>query len=156
MVTSMCARDKGTGGRPPTMSRTVEPATALRYLRLLLRLGGVLLVCAFPTMLLPPDWMAATHQWLGLGDFPRRPIVDYLARSVAALYGFHGVLLFIIASDCRKYRALITYVAVMNVTLGAMLVAVDVFAGMPTVWTLAEGPPLILVGLAIGWLNSRL
>jgi hypothetical protein len=133
----------------------LEPATALRYLQLLLRLGGVLLICAFPTMLLPPDWMAATHQWLGLGEFPRQSIVDYLARSVAALYGFHGILLFIIAADCLKYRVMVTYIAVMNVALGAMLVAVDVFAGMPPLWTLAEGPPLIVMGLAIGWLNAR-
>jgi hypothetical protein len=130
-------------------------SAAFRYLRLLLRLDGAVLVCAFPTMLLPPDWMAATHEWLGLGEFPRRPVVDYLARSVAVLYGFHGVLLFIIATDCGKYRALITYVAVMNVVFGAMLIAVDLFAGLPTLWTLAEGPPLIVMGLAIGWLNAR-
>ena len=56
----------------------------LRLLEVLLRAGGTILVTAFAAMLLPVDWMAATHEWLGLGAFPRAPVVDYLARSVSA------------------------------------------------------------------------
>jgi hypothetical protein len=62
--------------------------TARSLLVFLLRLGGTMTVLAFPAMLLPPDWMAATHRWLGMGELPEAPVVDYLARSVSALYGF--------------------------------------------------------------------
>ena len=125
----------------------------LRLLRLLLRIGGTVLVTAFAAMLLPVDWMAATHEWLGLGAFPRLPVVDYLARSVSALYGFHGILLFIIAHDPQKYRSLIWYLVFMNVTLGLMLIGVDLHAGLPWLWTLVEGPSLIALGLLMGALN---
>jgi hypothetical protein len=125
------------------------------YLRFVLRVGGCLLVSAFPTLLLPVDWMAASHEWLGMGEFPRRPVVDYLARSAAALYGFHGILLFIVAHDLVRYRPIVSYLVVMNVTLGLMLVAVDLHAGLPAWWTLVEGPSLIILGALIYVLNSQ-
>lgn len=119
----------------------------------MLRAGGAVLVLAFLAMLLPVEWMAATHTWLGLGELPRAPVVDYLARSVAALYGFHGILLFIVATDPEKYRAIVRYLAFMNIGLGLMLLAIDVHAGLPLFWTLAEGPMLIGMGLLLGVLN---
>lgn len=128
--------------------------TRLRLLTLLLRCGGTLLVTAFAAMLLPVDWMAATHAWLGLGAFPRTPVVDYLARTVSALYGFHGILLFLIARDPVTYRSLVRYLVFMNVTLGLMVIAVDVHAGLPLPWILAEGPSLIVVGVLL-WLLNR-
>jgi hypothetical protein len=36
--------------------------------------------------------MAATHAWLGMGDFPRAPLVDYLARSASLMYAQHGAV----------------------------------------------------------------
>jgi hypothetical protein len=131
----------------------LDPVTRLRYLRLLLRLGGTLLVTAFFAVLLPADWMAATHQWLGMGEFPRAPVVDYLARSVAALYGFHGILLFVIAADPARYRTIVRYLAFMNLALGVMLIAIDLQAGLPLYWTLAEGPSVLLVGVLLHVLN---
>ena len=122
----------------------------------LLRVGGVVTVTAFLAICLPVDWMASTHERLGLGDFPRAPVVEYLARSIAALYGFHGVLLLIVATDPRGFRRIVWYVAGMNVTFGVMMVAIDVAAGMPSLWTIAEGPPIIAFGIIIGLLNRSL
>ena len=130
--------------------------TRVQYLRLVLRFGGCVLAAAFLAMLLPVDWMAGTHEWLGLGEFPRRPLVDYLARSVAALYGFHGILLFIVAGDPQRYEPIVRYLVFMNVTLGAMLVAVDLHAGLPMLWTLLEGPPLVVTGVLIEFLSRGL
>jgi hypothetical protein len=79
-----------------------ERATQEKILVALLRISGVILVTAFPMMLLPVSWMAATHEWLGLGKFPESLLVDYLTRSIAALYGFHGVLLFVGDDDRRR------------------------------------------------------
>lgn len=130
------------------------PENRLRLLRLLLRAGASVLVTAFAAMLLPVDWMAATHEWLGMGEFPRRPVVDYLARSVAGLYGFHGILLFIVAQDPVKYRTIVSYLAFMNAAFGLMMIAVDLHAGLPWFWTLAEGPSLLLIGILLAALNG--
>jgi hypothetical protein len=124
-----------------------------RLLVVLLRLGGVLTASAFLTIVLPVEWMAAAHRALGLGDFPRAPVVDYLARSIAALYGFHGVLLLIVSTDPVRYRPIIKYFAVMNVLFGGIVLAIDLHAGLPLLWTLAEGPPVAGFGAAIALLN---
>ncbi len=123
---------------------------------MLLRLGGVLTGSAFLAVLLPADWMAGIHAWLGMGDLPREPIVDYLARTVAALYGFHGVMLFIVASDPVRFRPLVRYIAAMNLIFGASLIVIDWHAGLPIWWTLGEGPPLVAVGALVAWLSRSL
>jgi len=122
-------------------------------LQLLLRLAGVITTFAFLAMLLPTDWMASTHERLGLGEFPRSPLVDYLTRSVAALYGFHGALLLLISRDPVKYRTIVQFVAVINVAFGVMMLLIDLHAGMPWWWTVGEGPPIIVFGVVIGYLN---
>lgn len=127
--------------------------TRLRLLTALLRLAGVSTVTAFFAVLLPPAWMAATHEWLGLGEFPRAPVLDYLARSAAALYGFHGVLVLLVSTDPERYRPFVWYVAFVNITFGVMLVAIDLYAGMPWWWTAGEGPLVIAFGLALVFLN---
>jgi len=127
-----------------------------RPLVLLLRCGAVLTGSAFLAMFLPVESMASTHRWLGLGEFPRAPIVDYLARSVAAFYGFHGVLLFLISTDVVRFRPLVWYVAVMNVLLGVTLLAIDVHAGLPAYWIALEGPPVIVIGLLVAFFSWRL
>ena len=124
-----------------------------RLLTLLLQLAGGVTVMAFPAMLLPVDWMASTHARLGLGEFPRSPVVVYLARSIAALYGFHGVLLLLISRNPMHYRTIVQYVGVMNVAMGIFLVLIDLDATMPSWWTAGEGPPIIAFGLVVLLLN---
>lgn len=123
------------------------------WLKLLLRLAGAVTFSAFFAMFLPVEWMAASHRWLGLGEFPRSPVVDYLARSIAALYGFHGVLLLLIATDPIKYSTIVQFVAIMNILFGIMVFVIDLHAGMPWFWTALEGPPIVVMGMAIGYLN---
>ena len=113
------------------------------------------MVVAFLAMLMPTAWMASTHRWLGLGEFPDRPVVEYLARSISALYGFHGVLLLIVAGDTVHYRALVNYVAIMNVAFGLIVFAIDLEAGMPLFWTAAEGPPIAVFGVLLFLLGRR-
>jgi hypothetical protein len=120
---------------------------------LLLRLAGAFTTTAFLAMFLPVDWMAAVHRAIGLGELPRAPVVDYLARSVAAFYGFHGVLLLLVSTDVVRYRLLVWYVAVLNVVFGVILLVIDLHAGMPLVWTLFEGPSIIVFGVIVGLLN---
>lgn len=127
----------------------------LQLIVFLLRLGGAATFCAFFAMFLPTDWMASTHARLGLGEFPRSALVDYLTRSVAALYGFHGCLLFVVSTDPVKFRAIVWYVAVMNVLFGLIMLAIDLHAGLPLAWTLAEGPPIAAFGVVLAFLNWK-
>ena len=129
---------------------------ALATLVLVLRFGGVLLTLAFAAVFLPTSWMAVVHNWLGMGEFPAAPLTDYLARSVSALYGFHGVLLFIIAGDPVRYERIVLYLGVTNIVFGLMLFAIDLHAGLPLLWTAFEGPPVVGLGVLVLYLRSRL
>ena len=115
----------------------------------ILRLSAAGLMLAFFAILLPADWMAMTHERIGLGPFPRTAIVDYLARSIAALYGFHGVFVWMVSRDPVRYRPFVWFAATMNVLFGAMMLAIDLHAGMPAIWTAIEGPAIMMAGVAI-------
>jgi hypothetical protein len=130
--------------------------TSQQTLALVLRCGGCLLTLAFAAVFLPTSWMAATHDWLGLGEFPAAPITDYLARSVSALYGFHGVLLFIVASDPVRYERIVLYLGVANIVFGLMLFGIDVHAGLPRWWTAVEGPPVAGLGVLLLYLRRKM
>jgi hypothetical protein len=132
----------------------VTPQRSLAALVLFLRFGGVLLILAFGAVVLPTNWMAATHGWLGMGEFPAAPLTDYLTRSVSALYGFHGVLLFIVSGDPARYERIVLYLGVMNVVFGLMLFAIDLHAGLPLAWTFLEGPVLVGIGVLVLYLRS--
>ena len=127
-----------------------------RILIVLLRLFGGVTVLAFAAMFLPVDWMAATHRWLGLGEFPRAPVVDYLTRSVSSLYGFHGILVLLVSRSPAHYRSIVRYLGVMYVLVGIIAVVIDLHASMPLWWTIVEGPPTAVTGAAILYLSRSL
>lgn len=110
---------------------------------------------AFFAVFMSSESMASTHKWLGLGEFPDGPMIEYLARSVAAFYGFHGVLLFVVSSDPVRLRPIVTFIAVFNILFGAMLVVIDTRVGLPTWWTASEGPSIIVIGVLLALLNAR-
>ena len=134
----------------------MTPERAKSLLVLLLRFGGVLLSLAFAAIFLPTSWMATSHAWLGLGEFPASPLTDYLTRSVSGLYGFHGVLLFIVATDPVRYQRIVLYLGVMNILFGIALLGIDLHAGMPALWTWFEGPPLVAIGIVTIYLRSKM
>ncbi len=126
-----------------------------RLLQILLRIGGVTMLTAFFAIFLPVRWMAATHEWLGLGEFPTSPLVDYLTRSASLLYAWHGGILLVISADVRRYRPLLLYLGIATAIGGLILLGIDLHAGMPAYWTLAEGPPVAVLGCLMVWLVSR-
>ena len=127
-----------------------------RFLVVFLRLFGGVTVLAFLAMLLPVDWMASTHRWLGLGEFPRAPIVDYLARSVSSLYGFHGVLVLLVSRDVVRYRSIVLYLGWMYILAGVFAVVIDLYAPLPWYWTAVEGPSTLVSGALILYLSRSL
>ena len=121
-----------------------------------LRFSGSVLLLAFPCVFLPTDWMAAMHHRLGLGEFPESVLVEYLTRSVAALYGFHGCLLLVASRDVHRFRDIVVYIALMNIFFGCFVIGIDLHAGLPWFWTLGEGPPLVILGVWMFVLQRRL
>src|SRR5215471_12255409 len=63
-----------------------------KVLVLLLRIVGVPALFALVAVFMPVSWMAATHRWLGLGEMPTGPVVEYLARSLSAFYAVTSAL----------------------------------------------------------------
>src|SRR5579883_583396 len=87
---------------------------------------------------MPSSWMAATHRWLGLGEMPTGPVVEYLARSLSAFYAVMGALCLVVAADLERYRPLVRFLGMAFALLSLVLLGVDVAAGMPWWWTASE------------------
>ncbi len=120
-----------------------------RWLVLLLRVGGLLTGSAVFAVFLTDEAMASSHHALGLGEFPRAPLTSYLTRSLSAMYAFHGVVLWVLSTDVRRYRPMIVAVGWATAALGLLLTGIDLTAPMPSWWTLAEGPWVTVVGLVL-------
>src|SRR5262245_48226303 len=86
--------------------------TSGKALVLLLRLAGVSALFALVAVFMPFSWMVATHRWLGLGEMPDGPVVEYLARSVSAFYALFGALFLVVASDPERYRPVVRFLGV--------------------------------------------
>jgi hypothetical protein len=127
-----------------------------RLLTLLLTLVGGLLALAAVAIVMPFEWMAALHRALGLGGLPALPIIQYLTRSVSAVYVTWGALFLYLALDVRRHVRLIRFVMIIKMLCGAVLIAIDIVVGMPWYWTVCEGPPIIVVAAGIWWLAYRL
>ena len=50
-----------------------------KYLKLLLQAFGAVTAVALVPFVMPRSWMAAVHDWLGMGVLPDNPVVEYLA-----------------------------------------------------------------------------
>src|SRR5215468_8104293 len=117
-----------------------------KALVLLLRLVGVGALFALVAVFMPVSWMAATHRWLGLGEMPTGPVVEYLARSLSAFYAVMGALCLVLATDLERYRPLVRFLGVAFALMSVVLLGVDLAAGMPWWWTASEGPGGVLFG----------
>lgn len=126
-----------------------------RFLQILLRVGGITMLLATFAIFMPVSWMASSHEWLGMGEFPESTLVDYLTRSISFLYAIHGGLLLVVSGNIQRYRPVLLYLGITGVVGGVLLTGIDLHAGMPSWWTLAEGPPVALIGLLITWLVLR-
>ena len=128
--------------------------TKERLLVWLLRLSGLATVVAFPTALLPAQWMEVVHQKLGMGAMPNGAVTQYMARSLSLLYGFHGLLTLLASTDVRRFRPIIGFIGWMLLSMGPAMTLIDLHSGLPIYWTLLEGPPLFAAGAAVLWLRG--
>jgi hypothetical protein len=126
-----------------------------RLLAAFLRLEGSIEMLAFIAAAMPFTWMAGTHRWLGLGELPAAPLMDYMIRSVSLLYGMHGVLLWFLAVDVTRYRALIVYTAISYLVAAGAFAIIDVSNAMPWWWTFSEVGSVLWLALLFFWLLRK-
>ena len=117
-----------------------------KALVLLLRIVGVGALFALVAVVMPASWMAATHRWLGLGEMPTAPVVEYLARSLSAFYAVMGALCLVLTTDLERYRPLVRFLGVAFALMSLVLLGVDLAAGMPWWWSASEGPGGVVFG----------
>jgi hypothetical protein len=126
-----------------------------RLLAALLRLEGAIEMLAFVAVVMPRGWMAATHRWLGMGELSAFPLLDYMIRSVSLLYGLHGVLLLLLATDVTRFRLLIIYTAASYLLAAVAFIAIDVGNSMPWWWSVSEVGSVFWLGLVLLWLLRK-
>jgi hypothetical protein len=126
------------------------------WLKLLLRLWGAPPLLAIVAVVMPYSWMAAVHEWLGMGLLPDKPILDYLARYASAFAVFYGAVLFVLATDVHRYARLITLQAILIIVFSAIGCAFGLRAGMPAWWMAADVASCWLFCGAMLWLQRRI
>lgn len=134
----------------------LTPKRAETLLRWLLIANGVMTLMALPAAFMPTAWMDMFHRRLELGPLPEGPIVQYLARSVSALYAAFGSLTLVIAWDLRRFAPLVTWWGIVAILFGAILLWVDTHAPMPAHWTWGEAPYTVLTGIVVLILQGRM
>jgi hypothetical protein len=126
-----------------------------RALVILLRIVGVPALFAMVAVFMPFSWMVATHRWLGLGEMPTGPVVEYLARSLSAFYALAGAFCLVLAAELERYRPLVRFVGVAFALMGVVILAVDLAAGMPWWWSASEGPGGVVFGALLFLLAKK-
>jgi hypothetical protein len=121
----------------------------------LLRLTGATEILAFIAVVMPRAWMEAGHTWLGIGEMAHGPLIMFMIRQASYTYGMHGVSLWILASDVRRFRKLIIFNG-LSFTLAALVFFwIDYSSGMPWFWTISDALGCAFFGVALLWLNRK-
>lgn len=128
---------------------------AERQLKWLLRGLGVFDLLALGGVIMPEHCMAVIHAWLGMGELPDAPVVQYLARSASLMYAQHAVVFLFLSRDVRRYRPLISLMAVIAIVSGVALLAIDLWTAIPVFWTVIEGPGYMVLASAVLALQRR-
>ena len=127
----------------------MNPIRAEFLLRCLLVFNGVMVLLALLAVFMPTAWMDYLHRGLILEPLPRGPIVEYLTRSVSALYAAFGSLTLLIAWDLKRFGPVVTWWGLMAIVFGCILFWVDTIAPMPEHWKWGEAPFLLLTGAVV-------
>ena len=137
------------------MNASLPVTRTERALKILLRVNGVVMAMAILAVFMPLDWMNDTHRYLGMGEVPRAPIFEYLARTISFLYFVHGMLCLLLSTDVRRFGPIVTYLALVGLAFAALVFWIDIKVKMPLTWTLTEAPAIMLISIIILILRLR-
>ncbi len=119
----------------------------------LLRVVGFLQLLAFIAVVMPRSWMEAGHEWLGLGTMPSGPLLDFMIRQSSYVYGWSGLMLWLMSTNVSRYRPLLVLTGLSFLLAGPVFAWIDVAAGMPSYWAIFDGVGCFAFGAALLWLN---
>jgi hypothetical protein len=126
-----------------------------RWLVFVLRFGASVMALALLAVVMPTEWMRLSNAGLGLEAFPDLPLFQYLTRSLALLYAVHGGLLWLASTDVVGLRPLVRYMGGSAIFFGAVVLGIDLAAGMPWYWTALESGGVTANGVVVLWLDRR-
>lgn len=126
-----------------------------KALSTLLFIQAGILACALPAVVTPTDWMDAVHKALGMGPLPRAPLVEYLTRSLSLLYAAWAPFFVLMALETKRYLPMVRLMGWLLLTGPAVLLPLDLWAGLPVSWVMSEVLSLLVQGAATLWLESR-
>jgi len=125
----------------------------LRLQSWLLRLAGAVEILSFAAVAMPRAWMEVSHSWLGLGEMPGGPVIMFMIRQASYAYGMHGISLWILASDVKRFRPIIILNGISFLLAAPVFFVIDHTSGMPLWWTVADTSGCAFFGAALLWLN---
>lgn len=129
--------------RPLPMMKFARATTVvLRVLAVLQCLTGFISI-------MPLEWIARWHRWLGFGALPDDPVLRYVIRGGALVQAAIGVLIWIIASDIVRYRPLVLALGGIYLVCGPAFYLLDTVAGMPWYWAVLDGAACAATGTVI-------
>jgi len=111
-----------------------------RWLMVLLRLVGTAGILAIVPVFMPRAWIDWGHQAAGFGPFPDGPVPEYLARCTSMFYVVAGVVQWWFSLDVRRFGRPIAALGIFMLLGGMVLLWIDIQTGMPSWWTVLEGP----------------
>ncbi len=121
----------------------------------LLRLAGSTELLAFASVIMPRAWMEVAHEWLGLGEMPGGAVLIFLIRQASYVYGMHGVSLWLLATDVRRFRPLVIFNGVSFVLAAPIFFLIDYYSGMPLWWSVVDPLGCGFFGVALLLLDRR-
>ena len=111
-----------------------------RLLVWLLRLAGAVEIIAFIAVVMPRSWMEITNAWLGLPEMPEGPLLMFMIRQASFTYGVHGLSLWLIATDVKRFRPFVVFNGIAFLVAAPVFFLIDLTTGMP--WWWAVGDPV--------------
>jgi hypothetical protein len=125
-----------------------------RYLVWFLRFSAAMFLCALPFVFVPTAWMRWIADMYGL-EVPDAQLVEYLTRSVSAVYAIMGTSYWFMSCDIRRYVPLLRFNAFVTIAFIVVGIGIDVMIPMPIAWTVGEAVSLIVWTALLLWLVRR-
>lgn len=119
----------------------------------LLRLVGLIEVLAFVAVIMPRAWMETSHTWLGLGQMPEGSVLMLMIRQASYAYGMHGISLWVLASDVKRFRPLLVLNGLSFLLAGPVFFIIDYTNELPWWWTVSDSLSCAFFGAAMLWLT---
>ena len=115
----------------------------------LLRIAGATEILAFIAVVMPRSWMEIANASVGLGEMPDGPLLMFMIRQASYTYGVHGLSLWLLATDVKRFRPFIIFNGIAFLIAAPVFVLIDLSSGMPLWWTVSDPLSCGLLGAAL-------